>query len=198
VEDPPAEDPPAEDPPAEDPPAEDPPAEDPPVEDPPAEDPPAEDPPAEDPPVEDPPAEDPPVEDPPVEDPPVEDPAVEEDIQLITPVIVVNDDTFEGGDERNIIARELEAVELYSDTFIYQVSDDVFKHTDPAAEIEVSVEMSDGSPLPSWLRYDAPENRIIGNRPTSGPILLEIKLIGRDQYGDSAETVVRIQQGEGQ
>jgi hypothetical protein len=117
---------------------------------------------------------------------------------LITPVIVVNDDTFEGGDERNIIARELEAVELYSDTFIYQVSDDVFKHTDPAAEIVVSVEMSDGSPLPSWLRYDAPEKRIIGNRPTSGPILLEIKLIGRDQYGDSAETVVRIQQGEGQ
>ena len=198
VEDPPAEDPPAEDPPAEDPPVEDPPAEDPPVEDPPAEDPPAEDPPAEDPPAEDPPAEDPPAEDPPAEDPPVEDPAVEEDIQLITPVIVVNDDTFEGGDERNIIARELEAVELYSDTFIYQVSDDVFKHTDPAAEIEVSVEMSDGSPLPSWLRYDAPENRIIGNRPTSGPILLEIKLIGRDQYGDSAETVVRIQQGEGQ
>ena len=116
---------------------------------------------------------------------------------MITPVIVLNEDNFEGGDERNIIARELEAVELYSDTFIYQVSDDVFKHTDPAAEITVSVEMADGSPLPTWLQYDVQEKRIIGNRPTSGPIVLEIKLIGRDQFGDSAETVVRIKQGVG-
>jgi hypothetical protein len=52
--------------------------------------------------------------------------------------------------------------------------------------------------LPTWLQYDATEKLIIGNRPTSGPIVLEIKLIGRDQYGDSAETVVRIQQGADQ
>jgi hypothetical protein len=189
---PPAEDPPAEDPPAEDPPAEDPPAEDPPAEDPPAEDPPAEDPPAEDPPAEDPPAEDPPAEDPPAEDPPAEDPPAEEP-QVITPVFLDDENDAIARQERNIIARELEPVDLSQDTFIYQVSEDTFQHTDPTAEITISVEMIDGAILPAWLLYDDKELRIIGRRPENGPDIIEIKLIGKDQFGDSAETIVRIQ-----
>ena len=198
AEDPPAEDPPAEDPPAEDPPAEDPPAEDPPAEDPPAEDPPAEDPPSEDPPAEDPPAEDPPAEDPPAEDPPAEDPPAEdppaEDPQVITPVFVEEENEIATGEERNIIARELEPVELSQDTFIYQVSEDTFQHADPTAEITISVEMVDGSTLPAWIQYDEQELSIIGRRPEGTALdIIEIKLIGRDQFGDSAETIVRIQ-----
>jgi hypothetical protein len=113
---------------------------------------------------------------------------------VITPVFVEEENEIATGEERNIIARELEPVDLYQDTFIYQVSEDTFQHTDPTAEITISVEMVDGSTLPAWIQYDEQELSIIGRRP-EGTVLdiIEIKLIGRDQFGDSAEAIVRIQ-----
>jgi hypothetical protein len=113
---------------------------------------------------------------------------------VITPVFLEEENEIATGVERNIIARELEPVELSQDTFIYQLPEDTFQHTDPTAEITISVEMVDGSTLPAWIQYDEQELSIIGKKPEgSGLDVIEIKLIGRDQFGDSAETIVRIQ-----
>ena len=103
---------------------------------------------------------------------------------------------FQDNEERNIVARKLAEVAVEGTVFVYQISGDTFTHTDPTAQITISAELGNGQALPSWIRFDPVRMRLIGVRPDNAPDTLAITLIGRDQYGDSAETLVRIKLGE--
>ncbi|UEM24124.1 Ig-like domain-containing protein [Skermanella mucosa] len=82
----------------------------------------------------------------------------------------------------------------------FRLPSGVFGHSDPTAVITIEATLADGSPLPSWLKFDATSGTFSGTPPADTEGQLEIRVKARDnagtevvvdfklKVGDSAET----------
>jgi hypothetical protein len=67
-----------------------------------------------------------------------------------------------------------------------RVPEDAFAHTDPAAVVRLDARLIDGSPLPSWLKFDGTRGIFRGVPPERLGGSLEIEVIARDSDGREA------------
>jgi hypothetical protein len=67
-----------------------------------------------------------------------------------------------------------------------RVPEDAFAHTDPAAVVHLDARLIDGSPLPSWLKFEGTRGTFRGVPPERLGGSLEIEVIARDSDGREA------------
>jgi hypothetical protein len=70
-----------------------------------------------------------------------------------------------------------------------------FQHTDPAENVKVEALLSDGSPLPSFITFDAENLEFQVNAEAArelGVKAVDVKIIGRDSQGNEAAGLFRI------
>lgn len=63
----------------------------------------------------------------------------------------------------------------------------VFASTDASAKIKIEATLSDGQPLPTWLKFDAATGKFSGVAPKDSSGSLDIKVSANDESGNSAE-----------
>jgi len=71
-----------------------------------------------------------------------------------------------------------------------------FQSTDPQAQVMLEATQSDGSPLPTWLKFDASSGTFTGSPPPDLQTAVNIKVIARDNQGAQAVTEFRIAVGQ--
>ena len=72
----------------------------------------------------------------------------------------------------------------------YQIPQGTF--TGGQGSIQLVATQKDGSPLPSWAKFDGATGKLTGIMPSSQTQAIEIKIQARDTKGDKAETVIKI------
>jgi hypothetical protein len=72
------------------------------------------------------------------------------------------------------------------DSSSVRVPEDAFAHTDPAAIVHLDAHLLDGSPLPSWLKFDGLRGSFRGVPPDGLGGSLEIEVVARDTAGREA------------
>jgi hypothetical protein len=77
----------------------------------------------------------------------------------------------------------------------FQIPMDAFGHTDPAAIVRLEARSADGSPLPTWLQFDALSGTFRGTPPGGARTLLEIVLTARDEEGREANIAFTLELG---
>ena len=70
----------------------------------------------------------------------------------------------------------------------YNVPQDAFAHTDPAAIVRLEARLASGAPLPTWLRFDAARGLFTGVPPEGLRGELEIEVIAKDTEERTANT----------
>ncbi|MFC5313771.1 Ig-like domain-containing protein [Azospirillum rugosum] len=70
-----------------------------------------------------------------------------------------------------------------------------FQTSDPNAHITLQASLSDGSPLPAWLKFDSGNGTFSGNPPPDLKATISIKVIARDDQGAQATTEFRLNIG---
>jgi hypothetical protein len=68
----------------------------------------------------------------------------------------------------------------------FKIPAGVFGHTDPKAVVTIQATLEDGSPLPSWLKFDATTGTFSGKPPEGEKQELQIKVTARDNGGSEA------------
>jgi Putative Ig domain len=68
----------------------------------------------------------------------------------------------------------------------FKIPAGVFGHTDPKAVVTIQATLEDGSPLPSWLKFDAGTGTFTGKPPEGEKQELQIKVTARDTAGSEA------------
>ncbi|MBG6079082.1 autotransporter-associated beta strand protein [Rubrivivax gelatinosus] len=76
--------------------------------------------------------------------------------------------------------------------FSYTLPRDTFFSADPGAALTLSARMSDGRPLPAWLRFDPVTGTLSGEPPRGWQGRIEVEVIARDAKGNQAVTRVRL------
>jgi hypothetical protein len=77
---------------------------------------------------------------------------------------------------------------LVQDSGFLRVPINAFAHTDPSAVVTLEARLSDGSPLPGWLRFDGLRGVFSGTPPEGVEQTLEIEVVARDTEGREART----------
>ena len=68
-----------------------------------------------------------------------------------------------------------------------------FMHSDWNAQITVEARLSNGQPLPAWLRFDPATGTLAGRPPAGVSITLSIEIIARDAQGNQVSTHLDLQ-----
>ncbi|HLA36127.1 MAG TPA: putative Ig domain-containing protein, partial [Rhodocyclaceae bacterium] len=120
------------------------------------------------------------------------------DVGVGTPLVSVSGDAGSG----STIAR-LEVVTQPGSQIVesgremtVQLPQGVFRNTDSAANTKVEAVLADGQPLPNWLRFDSTTGKFSGTPPTGSEKTLDIKVLARDDHGNSASTQFVLQVNE--
>ena len=74
----------------------------------------------------------------------------------------------------------------------FRIPADAFVHTRASAIITLRATLTDGRPLPKWLRFDPSTGKFDGEPPAGAPRLLSVLVTARDGDGREASTVFRI------
>jgi filamentous hemagglutinin family protein len=93
-------------------------------------------------------------------------------------------------------SRELGMKQVVSTDFIYQISDNVFEHSNPKASIQLNARLENGSPLPSWISFNPSRKTISGKPPEGLRGEFNVVIIARDQFGNEARTTLKIRVGK--
>jgi hypothetical protein len=78
----------------------------------------------------------------------------------------------------------------------FAVPADAFVHTQVGADVLLSAQLADGSPLPGWARFDARSGKFEFAAPAGFSGELRIKLTARDAQGREAATLFRFHVGD--
>jgi len=70
---------------------------------------------------------------------------------------------------------------------------DAFDVSDPAARVTVDAHLSNGRPLPSWLRFDPVTGIFSGQAPAGSSLDLIIEIVVRDSKGNRASTFLHLE-----
>ncbi|AWK89144.1 hypothetical protein DEW08_24430 (plasmid) [Azospirillum thermophilum] len=74
----------------------------------------------------------------------------------------------------------------------FQVPPNVFRHTNPGEKLVYQATRPDGSPLPNWLQFDAPNMTFRGTPPASARGNVDVVIIAKDTRGNQAAAQFRI------
>ena len=106
-------------------------------------------------------------------------------------VAVVADTARTTGADAIVIAKPIgEVVQVGLVSFIVPV--DAFAHTKADAVVTLHATQADGSPLPSWLQFDAATGRFGGMPPAGQDRALQIKVMARDTTGHEAAQIFKM------
>ena len=105
--------------------------------------------------------------------------------------VLVNDKAtelavYKGVGDLRVVLGQLVTVDIPGDAFV---------HHNPNAEVTLEISSLDDSPLPSWIRLDPRTGRLTINAPADAVGDWTIRLVARDQFGNSAVTVFHISLG---
>jgi hypothetical protein len=78
-------------------------------------------------------------------------------------------------------------------TMRFVVPADTFVSGDGSAPL-LSARLADGSPLPSWIRFDPATGTFTGTPPAGG-MLLEIEVVAKDANGNEVRSIFKVQTG---
>jgi hypothetical protein len=70
-----------------------------------------------------------------------------------------------------------------------RIPEDAFAHTDPTAIVHLEARLLNGSPLPSWLKFEGIRGQFTGVPPEGASDSLEIEVIARDTNGREARAL---------
>ena len=79
---------------------------------------------------------------------------------------------------------------------VIQVPPDIFVDSDPNQQLVYDAKLPDGTPLPSWLHFDANNLTFEGTPPLFSRGRVEITITAKDQYGNTAEASFSILIGQ--
>lgn len=86
------------------------------------------------------------------------------------------------GDIRVVLGRVV-AIDIPGDAFV---------HHNPSAEVVLEISSLDDRPLPPWIRFDPRTGRLVVQAPPDAAGDWTIRLVARDQFGNTAVTVFRV------
>jgi hypothetical protein len=69
--------------------------------------------------------------------------------------------------------------------YSFNVPFGTFRHSNPNEQLEYEATQADGSPLPSWLKFD-PKSLKFSGTPPQGAMNTTVKVIAYDRYGHKA------------
>jgi hypothetical protein len=75
---------------------------------------------------------------------------------------------------------------------LIRIASDAFAHASADAEILLTLQSSDGQPLPNWLSFDGETGELVVEPPADAPQELALMLTATDQDGENTSTVFRI------
>ncbi|HEY4369563.1 MAG TPA: hypothetical protein VGN07_20185 [Steroidobacteraceae bacterium] len=84
-------------------------------------------------------------------------------------------------------AEPLDAVQLGSNDVSFQLPQDTFRHSDPAEDLQISVQTADGTPLLESLHFDPATWMLAGALPAGHPDLVVV-FVAQDGVGGEAST----------
>lgn len=70
----------------------------------------------------------------------------------------------------------------------FVVPEEAFRDVDSGDVLTITARLADGSPLPSWLAFDAATQRFTGTPPLGEPSALQVVVVATDLAGTSATT----------
>jgi hypothetical protein len=70
-----------------------------------------------------------------------------------------------------------------------RIPEDAFAHTDPAAVVQLDARLINGTPLPSWLKFEGMRGQFSGTPPQGLAGSLEIEVVARDSEGREARAM---------
>lgn len=77
----------------------------------------------------------------------------------------------------------------------WQVPATLFGHSDPLAQVQLSLTLADGRPLPTWLQFDARTGQVKGTVPAGLQGDLALRLTARDGQGREVNTTIQLKLG---
>jgi len=109
----------------------------------------------------------------------------------------VADSGFVIGGHRLFVYQGIPDMQLLPDaTGSVRVPQDAFAHTDPAAIVRLEARLTNGLPLPSWLKFDAASGSFNGVPPEGVTGVLDIEVIARDTAGREAHSRFSLEIGD--
>jgi hypothetical protein len=85
---------------------------------------------------------------------------------------------------------------LPDDSGTLRVPQDAFAHTDPAATVRLEAQLTNGLPLPGWLKFEGASGTFHGVPPEGLTGLLDIEVIARDTEGREAHSRFNLEVGD--
>jgi hypothetical protein len=76
-----------------------------------------------------------------------------------------------------------------------QLPSQTFTHTNPNASVQLFASKSDGSALPSWIRFNPSTGQFDMTPPPGFRGVVEVRIVARDQIGKQAQTTMKIAVG---
>ena len=95
------------------------------------------------------------------------------------------------------VAKGIPSLISQSSLITFTVPVDAFGHNDASASIQLSAKLSDGSPLPKWLRFDSSRGTFVGQIPDDSQGAMAVIVTARDNAGHTVSTTFRIEVGRG-
>lgn len=106
--------------------------------------------------------------------------------------------TVQGSNDTPDLVRCLSDVQLAKGkTFSWQIPAGSFRDIDRTDTLTYTATLSNGKPLPSWLKFDAATQTFSGTAPTGSTAAIDVKVVASDGHGvcSTASDVFRIRVG---
>jgi VCBS repeat-containing protein len=77
----------------------------------------------------------------------------------------------------------------------FQVPAEAFAHTDAGAVIKLEARLSNGDPLPAWLKFNNANGTFTGAPPDGKPTPVEVQVVARDNQAREASVIFKLELG---
>ena len=96
-----------------------------------------------------------------------------------------------------VLLRAVDVLQAAADRQVnWQVPSSMFGHSDPKAEVSLTMTLADGRPLPGWLRFDARTGQVTGTIPEGLRDEVVLRLTARDSQGRAVSTTIKLKAGD--
>jgi len=96
-----------------------------------------------------------------------------------------------------VLLRAVDVLQAAADRQVnWQVPSSMFGHSDPKAEVSLTMTLADGRPLPGWLRFDARTGQVTGAMPEGFRGEVVLRLTAQDSQGRAVSTTIKLKAGD--
>ena len=107
--------------------------------------------------------------------------------------IAVVKGTTTGGGDLSVVKPDVEVQPSSNGSISYSIGVDTFAHTDATASVHLTATLEDGSPLPSWLVFNARTGALSGTPPAGEKrTVVDVRVTAADNEGHQATAEVKI------